>query len=267
MGYQYGMTLRFDGDAVRHSFTLRCMPCDTMRQRVLSEQVSVSPSVRLSRGADGFGNAVLEGTVTEAHSAFSVSVQGSVEVPDGEPEGPVPEARAVGSDVVFKYHTPRTEPGPAVRSLASAVPDRGDPLSTAVGAMETLQSRFSYQKGVTGPDTTAEEALAGGCGVCQDYAQIMVSAMRCLGIPARYVVGYSVGEGESHAWAEVLSGGLWYGLDPTGCTAVGPRHIKVSHGRDYGDCRINRGVFYGAREESQSVHASVTPIQRWEVPT
>ena len=64
---------------------------------------------------------------------------------------------------------------------------------------------------------------------------------------------------------EVLHEGTWYGLDPTGDTFVGPRHIKVSHGRDYDDCRINRGVFFGAHPVSQRVHANVSPVNDQEV--
>ena len=218
-------------------------------------------------GRDGFGNATIEGTVHDGHTSFSVSVQGAVEVPSEDPEAPVPECLAEGDDgMVFKYHTSRTVPGPAIEGFLSSAPECDcDDLSRAVGLMHRLHFRFVYEKGVTGPETTAEEAMAVGRGVCQDYAQIMLSLLRCSGIPCRYVVGFTVGEGESHAWVEVLHGGTWYGLDPTGNTFVGPRHIKVSHGRDYDDCRINRGVFFGAHSASQLVHAYVAPLNNQEV--
>ena len=47
-------------------------------------------------------------------------------------------------------------------------------------------------------------ALHLGQGVCQDYAHIMLSVLRPLGIPARYVSGHLLGEGAPHAWVEVL---------------------------------------------------------------
>lgn len=218
-------------------------------------------------GTDGFGNATIEGTVHDGHSSFSVSVQGTVEVPSAEPEDPVPESPALDDDgMVFKYQTQRTEPGPALLGFLASAPDCDcDDLSRAVGLMHRLHSKFVYEKGVTGPETTAEDAMAIGRGVCQDYAQILISLLRSRGIPCRYVVGFTVGEGESHAWVEVLHEGTWYGLDPTGDTFVGPRHIKVSHGRDYDDCRINRGVFFGAHPVSQRVHANVSPVNDQEV--
>lgn len=264
LGFQYQLTLGFDGEASRHSFTLRCIPGDTLRQRIVSIQVALQPDVPLTWDADGFGNITIEGTVHGTHRMFSVSVQGTVEVPSGEPEEPVPECDADECDaMVYRYHTPKTEPGPAIASFLESAPRCDcDDLSSAVGLMHRLHSRFEYRKGVTSSTTTAEEAMAGGAGVCQDFAQILVSLLRCRGIPARYVVGFTVGEGESHAWTEVLFNGVWYGLDPTGDTAVGPRHIKVSHGRDYDDCRINRGVFFGARAVSQDVHALVAPLEQ-----
>ena len=268
MGYQYQLTLAFEGEAVRHSFTLRCVPGDTLRQRVVSEQVVILPDVPVTRGTDCHGNVTLEGTAAEAHSVFSVSVQGTVEVQAWEPEAPVPEATAAPDDaMLYRHHTRLTEPGPAVRGFLEGVPDQGGTdLARAVDMMHWLHSHFRYEKGVTGPGTTAEEAMSLGAGVCQDYAQALLSLLRCRGIPCRYVVGFTAGEGESHAWAEVLSDGTWYGLDPTGDSFVGPRHVKVSHGRDYGDCRINRGVFYGARAGPQTVRAAVSaPMECQEV--
>ena len=261
LGFQYGMELGFDGEAVRHSFTLRCVPTDTMRQRVESLQVSVTPDIQLTRDADGFGNVLLEGTVPGPHGMFSVSVQGTVAVADCD-GAPVPEAAEAGDDgMLFRYQTPRTTPGPALKGLTDSIRTDGGNLGIATDAMHLVHSSLIYEKGVTGPGTTAEEAMALGRGVCQDYSQVMISALRTLDVPCRYVVGFTVGEGESHAWVEVLDGGLWYGLDPTGDFPVGRDHIKVSHGRDYEDCRINRGVFFGARESYQRVLATVARIR------
>ena len=37
-------------------------------------------------------------------------------------------------------------------------------------------------------------------GVCQDYAHILIAMCRHIGIFARYVNGFLIGEGETHAW-------------------------------------------------------------------
>lgn len=259
MRFQYQLTLSFDGEVSRHAFTLRCVPVDTMRQRILSEGVSVMPDTPLSRSTDSFGNVLVEGTVPDAHGMFAVSVSGTAELTGGE--DPVPECPASANDgLIYRQQSGKTIPGPAIADfLASAPRCDCDPLSQAVGLMHRLHSSFVYRKGATDSSTTAEQALSGGEGVCQDYAHILISLLRCRGVPSRYVVGLTTGEGESHAWVEVLHDGMWYGLDPTADRAVGDGYVKISHGRDYDDCRINRGVFYGGGVSMQQAHALVGP--------
>ena len=78
--------------------------------------------------------------------------------------------------------------------------------------MDEVWNKFSYQSGSTNAGTTAEEAFAQRQGVCQDYAQILLSILREEGITARYVAGAVPGEGETHAWVEVWCDGKWYFL-------------------------------------------------------
>ena len=65
------------------------------------------------------------------------------------------------------------------------------------------------------------------------------------------------GEGVSHAWVEICANGIWYGMDPTNDKLVDDTYIKISHGRDYKDCIVNRGVFTGTGTQTQSVHVNV----------
>ncbi len=85
----------------------------------------------------------------------------------------------------------------------------------------------------------------------------MISLLRLRGIKARYVVGMLMGEGLSHAWVEAEDNGLWYALDPTNFQMVTDQHIKISHGRDYQDCRINQGLFYGPAHQQQEISVIV----------
>ncbi len=129
----------------------------------------------------------------------------------------------------------------------------------AVQVMHKLHNSFTYQKCATDVHTSAEEAMAKGAGVCQDYAHIFLSLLRLKGIPARYVTGMLRGEGESHAWVELALGNFWYGLDPTNDCAVAGEHVRIACGRDYGDCRISQGVFFGGARQTQQVEVKVYP--------
>ena len=123
--------------------------------------------------------------------------------------------------------------------------------------MHKLHQDLSYEKGVTTFQTTAEEAMKLKKGVCQDYAHILIALLRMMRIPARYVVGMMIGEGFSHAWVEMEADGRWYGLDPTNDVFVGENYIKISHGRDYNDCIVNKGVFTGMASQKQDISVIV----------
>ncbi len=107
---------------------------------------------------------------------------------------------------------------------------------------ERVHRCLDYEWGITGVRTTASEAMAGGRGVCQDYAHIMLAACRAQGTPARYVSGHLVGEGGSHAWVEVLRPhpyhrNRWFaeGWDPTHNRRADSDYLVVAVGRDYAD--------------------------------
>ena len=97
--------------------------------------------------------------------------------------------------------------------------------------------------------------------MCQDYSHILISLCHMEKIPARYVVGMLEGEGLSHAWVEIYENGMWIGLDPTNDLVVGEQHIKVSSGRDYGDCTINQGIFTGAANQTQTASVVVEVLK------
>jgi transglutaminase-like putative cysteine protease len=114
-----------------------------------------------------------------------------------------------------------------------------------------VHAALMYEHGITGVGTTAAEALAGGRGVCQDFAHVMVSVCRVLQIPARYVSGHLLGEGGSHAWVEILrpdaggSGWTAEGWDPTHDRRTGTGYVTVAVGRDYADVAPLSGTYDG----------------------
>ncbi len=71
-------------------------------------------------------------------------------------------------------------------------------------------------------------------GSCRDLTVLFMEVCRAMGLAARFVSGYEVGDEETsqwelHAWAEVyLPGAGWRGYDPTHGLAVGDRHIALA---------------------------------------
>lgn len=68
-----------------------------------------------------------------------------------------------------------------------------------------------------------------------DYAHLFIGAARALDIPARFVLGYRLAEGEDglHAWAEAYDEGLgWIGFDPFMQICPTERYVRLAIGLD-----------------------------------
>lgn len=144
-----------------------------------------------------------------------------------------------------------------------------DPLPRVIPAAEfavldalchAVHSLLRYQPGATGIYTTAEEALAGGRGVCQDYAHVFIALARLAGWHARYCMGLTVGEGATHAWAEIYYEGAWHGFDPTRDCRTDASYLRFATGRDAADCPVEQGTFYGLADQTQTVFMRVKEI-------
>jgi transglutaminase-like putative cysteine protease len=109
--------------------------------------------------------------------------------------------------------------------------------------------------------------------VCQDFAHIMISGMRGIGLPAAYVSGYLrtvrksgapdlQGADAMHAWVWVWCGEAagWYGLDPTNAVLAGDDHVVVAIGRDYTDVAPIGGVVFASGGQRIDEAVSVTPV-------
>ena len=135
---------------------------------------------------------------------------------------------------------------------------------------QAIYELFAYVPNSTKVDSAIEEALQTRQGVCQDFAHIMITLVRRLNVPCRYVSGYMFHrdatekdrslEGASHAWIEALVPGLgWMAFDPTNNLVGGDRHIRVAIGRDYADVPPTRGVYKGEAQSELSVAVTVSP--------
>lgn len=254
---KYHLEDDFDAPVCAHAFTLRCFPRETAAQRVLSLTCQVSPRTDTERGMDSFGNPLLTGRIAEEHTHFGVDMEAAVQA-ENLPEKEVLEAHQLGR---FRYSSALTAMGPALTAFYKKLPERGEASgeTRALSLMDAVYAAFRYVPCTTGFETTAEEAFAQGCGVCQDYAHILLALLRHDGFTARYVAGAIPGEGQTHAWVQVYANGLWRGLDPTHNCETGDRYLSFGVGRDAADCPVNRGIFRGSAAQTQKVLVSMEP--------
>lgn len=255
--FHYHMDVVFSEPVYNHTYTLKCLPQTTQTQEITECAVEVFPKGKMQESADSFGNRMLYGEAQEKQSCFSVDVTGMAKT------GLYKQAAESDSErALYKYQTSLTSPGMQIQSLLGRLRKNSacSQKERIYSYMNAVYESMQYTKGVTSISTTAEEALSLGQGVCQDYAHILLSLCREEKIPARYVVGLLLGEGESHAWIEAFDGERWRGFDPTNNRLAEEDHIKISHGRDYRDCSINRGVFTGRATQRQTVLVRVTEV-------
>jgi transglutaminase-like putative cysteine protease len=163
----------------------------------------------------------------------------------------------------FAQSTTLTKPGDKIKELSRVIDSTPDQVKGLHALSAAILEVVPYEFGQTGSETTAEDAANIGKGVCQDHANIFVSAARVAGFPARYVSGYlmmndRVDQDASHAWAEVHLDDLgWVGFDVSNGTSPDNRYIRVAIGRDAHDAAPISGLRGGAGDESLIVSLQV----------
>lgn len=252
----------------------RLCPPSTPSQTVIHRSLQIDPPCRVTHYTDYFGNTVEQFSLIHRHNHLALTATAEVlthpvQLPPEAYDISISEARQIFRGQPLRHydylHASRgIQFGRNVSRLANELFTPGGHLGDAIGQlMHWVKGHFTYTPGATQVGTSVEDALEGGRGVCQDYAQAMIAILRCADIPARYVCGYIetelqrraaekgerhlIGAAESHAWVEVgLPGGSWYALDPTNDVPAGERHVVVAVGRDYLDTAPTKGVFKGA---------------------
>ena len=124
-----------------------------------------------------------------------------------------------------------------------------NPEETAERICAAVFEAITYEFGITKVTTTAAEALAGGRGVCQDFAHVMLALCHLLRLPARYVSGHLLGQGGTHAWVEVIVPRADHAealaFDPCNGHRTDGGYVTVATGRDYSDVAPTSGSYVG----------------------
>ncbi|HRQ90127.1 MAG TPA: transglutaminase family protein, partial [Bacteroidia bacterium] len=153
--------------------------------------------------------------------------------------------------------------------LAPSLESGRETMALVNEVMGRIHSEFKYVPGATDTGTPLAQVMDQRKGVCQDFAHVMIAALRSVGIPVRYVSGYLEtlpapgqkklqGADASHAWIEAWTPATgWVGFDPTNNLLPGGRHLKIAHGRDYFDVQPLKGIFLGTGTQNLVVQVDV----------
>jgi transglutaminase-like putative cysteine protease len=270
----------------RHVLRLTPVSRDSERVQVAALQIVPEP-VHRREGRDFFGNRLTWIEIEEPHQTLTVKLSARVAV-DAAVEPPplsTPPWEAVRDEAFatsdigplspahFLFPSRMVSLDPEIRDYVRGSFPPGRPiLDAAIELIGRMKSEIVYEIGATTVTTTPPMAFALRRGVCQDFAHIMISGLRGLGLPAAYVSGYLrsaprtdatrlQGADAMHAWVFLWCGSAvgWIGLDPTNAVPALDGHVMLAIGRDYTDVAPMDGVIFGSGGQHIDVSVSVTP--------
>lgn len=278
-------------------------PLDGPAQQVEDFRCEVLPApMHRVDDLDRLGNRRSCFTVVEPHRELEVATRSRVrvqatEVPDPAATAPWEAVRerlryAAGRPYEpaseFVHHSPYVPPLPGLKHWAASAFRPGRPVAElGLELMARVHAEFAYRSASTEVDTPLADVLARREGVCQDFAHLLIGALRSMGLAARYVSGYLLtappddavdggapaapwlGADASHAWValwcpmaqpEAEPGAFWLELDPTNNVLPSAGHVRLAVGRDYGDVTPLRGVIRGGGEHQLKVRVQTARL-------
>lgn len=268
----------------------RLKPKVTPYQNVLEFSMEITPKVFESHEfTDMFGNNNTHMLIREPHHSLTVIGKSKVEIfPERIAEhiesvkrNSVTYGRALErlsrfhiDDVYAKQYLfesaliPYGSEQIKAYALESFQKDR-DIFESTHELMERIFNDFQFLSGFSDITTPVEEIFQAKKGVCQDFAQFAISALRTIGLPAKYMSGYIetlppegkkklFGTDASHAWFAVyIPNAGWVEFDPTNNIMPKEQHILLGYGRDYHDISPLKGVVMSSGNSRLSVMVDV----------
>jgi transglutaminase-like putative cysteine protease len=275
--YSYGKPV----DLAAHLLHLRPRPLPW--QTVVSDRIIAEPDGARRRDArDHFGNVVTWLFLDRPHADFVVTAESVVDVsypkpPDRTPpwESIVEAAHRVdsGAPAEFRFDSAMAPAVAEASDYARKSFPAGRPVLDGLCDLNRrIYKEFRFRSGVTTISTPVTQVMRRREGVCQDFSHVMVSALRGLGLPARYNSGYirtkpppgqkrRQGADQSHAWVGAWLGPEhgWIDLDPTNGIVVQDEHVLLGWGRDYGDVSPVQGIILGGGAHHLKVAVDLEP--------
>jgi transglutaminase-like putative cysteine protease len=272
----------------RHVLRLTPVSRDGERVHVAALQIVPEPAHR-REGQDFFGNRLTWIEIDQPHEVLTVklsarvvvdaaAVPAALETPAWET---VREEAFATSDIGplspahFLFPSRIVSLDPEIRDyIRQSFPPRRAVLDAAIELIGRMKSDMVYEIGATTVTTTPPMSFALRRGVCQDFAHIMISGLRGIGLPAAYVSGYLrtaprtgtprlQGADAMHAWVLLWCGPDtgWIGLDPTNAVLASDDHVTLAIGRDYTDVAPMDGVILGSGGQHIDVSVNVMPVE------
>jgi transglutaminase-like putative cysteine protease len=281
-------TYSYEGTVAFARCVLRLTPQSSAAQTVFDSVITVTPEPLNSLRRTGpFGEHTITLTIDKPHRELIIEARSRVDVhnpplpnPAASPAWEAIRAHSYESEdlgpespATYLYPTARTPILAQITDYARASFSPGRAIiEAAADLMTRIRSDFIYDSDATDVSTPASEAFHAKRGVCQDFAHVMISALKGLGLPAGYVSGYLrtipppgqprlEGADATHAWVRLWCGDKdgWIGFDPTNALIARDDYIILAVGRDYSDVAPIDGIMLGSSHQALKVEVDVIP--------
>lgn len=268
----------------------RLKPVENSSQKLLNFEMQINPQPYESHSfVDSFQNNNLHMLIRESHTTLEIISKSKIEI---SPEVAIQKIefakknsisyeemlRRFGEfhrdDTMAKQFLYESELIPhasqAIKDYAlKSFSQKRDIFNSVLEFTQRVFDDFEFVSGFSDITTPPEQIFESKKGVCQDFAQFCISALRSIGISAKYMSGYIetvpedgsnklFGVDASHAWFAVYIPAVgWVEFDPTNNMLVGNQHILLGSGRDYADISPLKGVVFSSGGSSLGVEVDV----------
>ena len=264
---------------------VRLQPLASASQTLLDFDLRIEPPATVISFRDYYGNGVHDFGVAYLHDRLVIEATSDVVThadadeplagpADGEPDASPALRELAGNETLAgelaeflgpSTYVPLADDSATLAEALLAADPGTSSLAFLTRAADDVRARLEYRLGTTTVESSVADVLAGGTGVCQDFAHVLISLCRQVGLPARYVSGYlgSVAAASaSHAWAEAYIPPYgWVGVDATLGTPCTGQHVKLGVGRDYADVTVLRGTYQGGGHAELDVEVTAETLE------
>lgn len=254
--FSYEARYTYSRDVVQNDNILRIFPRSDGWQTNPVQRLSITPADYHVEYTDRFGNKVCRSSIVTAHRMLEIRVDGTADLVQRPGLAADLHMTAYSGrrdvDAECLAETSLVSPSALMAVASEAAADAVSVLEVVDAVVRWLHDHLRYERGYTSVASTAQDVLATGFGVCQDFAHAAAGMLRAVGVPARYVSGLMASQsGETHAWIEYyhLTEG-WLPADPTrGQVTPFPADLLAfAVGRDYSDVPPVLGSFLSSGE-------------------